>query len=180
MGSPRFLESPRVRATFLRPRWDRLVLGHSGRRPTLDLAMLPSAETTASAPTTFRLSGLNHAARTLAVYASSPGSSSVATQDSLTGGDHLPVRDSNPQGSIVKFQRRPLHRRILLTQAWPGAPFAREIRSHPTCQAPQRLTSLMATYGPREKSSHSGGLTTSQVGTTPVRRCGALQVALEP
>lgn len=66
----------------LRPRQDREP-GHSGLALLIGSTLLPSGGSTTSAPATTFLTRLNRTARSLAVYASSPGSSSVATQDSL-------------------------------------------------------------------------------------------------
>ena len=66
-GTPRFLEGPRVHALLFDP-------GGIGRaRPSCGTPMLPSAVTMASAPATVNVSGLNHTAYALAVYASQPG-----------------------------------------------------------------------------------------------------------
>ena len=66
------------------------------------------------------VSGLIDAAYALAVYASSPGFPSVATQDSLSGWwPPLTGRDLNPLGPKVCFL---LLHGFPLTQALPGAP----------------------------------------------------------
>jgi hypothetical protein len=67
------------------------------------------------------LSGLNHAAYTLAVYASQPPSPTVHARLAPGWWSSLAGRDSNPLGPFVKFPPYPLHG-ILLTQAFPGAP----------------------------------------------------------
>ena len=66
-GPPRFLGDPRVRAPFSDPD------GASAPDP-LGASVVPSTFLTVSASAMFSLSGLHHAARTLAVYASQPGS----------------------------------------------------------------------------------------------------------
>ena len=84
----------------------------------LNASVLPSATTTASAPTT-PLSRLNHTACSLAVYASSPRSP-VATQDSLpTASQALSGGTVYPLGSSARFQS--LLHLILPAQACPGA-----------------------------------------------------------
>ena len=66
-----------------------------------------------------RLSGLNHTASALAVYAS-PYGSHRRTQDSLPLSANSTERDFNPQDSYERFLRRLLHRiplsRTYLTQ----------------------------------------------------------------
>jgi hypothetical protein len=75
---------------------------------------------TTSAPTTSTLTGLNHTACPLAVYASSPPLP-TATQDSLLGcWPALPGGIGYPLGSSARFQSS-LHL-ILLAQALPVAP----------------------------------------------------------
>jgi hypothetical protein len=75
----------------LRPRQEREP-GHSGRALLIGSTLLPSVASTTSAPVNSCLTGLIRTARSFAVYASSPGSSSVATQDSLpAGGPPWPV-----------------------------------------------------------------------------------------
>ncbi len=69
-------------------------------------------------------SGLNHAAYTLAVYASQPSSRTVHARLASGWWSSLAGRDSNPLGPFVKFQPCPLHG-VLLTQAFPGAPESR-------------------------------------------------------
>jgi hypothetical protein len=69
-------------------------------------------------------SGLNHAACTLAVYASQPPSPTVHARLAPGWWSSLAGRDSNPLGPFVTFQPCPLHG-ILLTQALPGAPKSR-------------------------------------------------------
>ena len=70
------------------------------------------------------LSGLNHMAFALVVYASQlsfPSQNCTATQDSLpAGGQPLPDGIGYPQDYSVKFQSLHLPD-FLLTQAWPGA-----------------------------------------------------------
>src|ERR1019366_9499860 len=77
------------------------------------------AAATARAPTIRRLSGLNHTASALAVYAS-PHGSHRRTQDSLPLSANSTERDFNPQDSYERFPRRLLHRiplsRTYLTQ----------------------------------------------------------------
>jgi hypothetical protein len=80
-----------------------------------DASVLPSATTTASAPTS-PLSRLNHTACSLAVYASSPRLL-AATQDALpTAGQALSGGTGYPSGSHARFQS-PLHL-ILPAQAF--------------------------------------------------------------
>jgi hypothetical protein len=67
------------------------------------------AAATARAPTIRRLSGLNHTASALAVYAS-PHGSHRRTQDSLPLSANSTERDFNPQDSYERFPRRFLHR----------------------------------------------------------------------
>ena len=67
------------------------------------------AAATARAPTIRRLSGLNHTASALAVYAS-PHGSHRRTQDSLPLSANSTERDFNPQDSYERFLRRFLHR----------------------------------------------------------------------
>ena len=94
--------------------------GHSGEPYLFDATILPSAITTASAPAV-DISGLNHAACTLAVYASQPRSPVDHARLATGWWPTLAGRDLNPQGPYVKFLScRDLHN-VLLTQAWPGA-----------------------------------------------------------
>src|SRR5262249_40142205 len=66
-GPPRFLEDPNVNVPLLSDP------GGPLRSATAALSMLPSAFSTTSAPTRTVISGLNHMARSLAVYASQGG-----------------------------------------------------------------------------------------------------------
>lgn len=94
--------------------------GHSGEPYLFDATILPSAISTASAPTV-DISGLNHAACTLAVYASQPRSPADHARLATGWWPTLAGRDLNPLGPYVKFQLcRDLHN-VLLTQASPGA-----------------------------------------------------------
>jgi hypothetical protein len=83
-------------------------------------SMLPSAQRTASAPTTMLISGLNHTARPFAVYASQSGL--LHRHARLASGwlANLSGRGLLPAGS----QRKVSDHLILLSQASPGAPFA--------------------------------------------------------
>jgi hypothetical protein len=63
-GPPTFLGNPLCSCPALGPRWD------PSAQSSLAFRVLPSAITTASAPTTSDLSGLYHTACSLAVYAS--------------------------------------------------------------------------------------------------------------
>lgn len=83
-------------------------------------SMLPSAISMASAPTRNSLSGLNHTAYMLAVYASPTGSPLFDARLASGWWPTLTGRDSNPLGPIARFQLV-LHG-ILLAQASPGAP----------------------------------------------------------
>ena len=81
--------------------------------------MLPSATITASAPTIRFISGLDHTAYTLPVYASQRGLPRYhATLGS--GCRHTwPGRTGYPLGSNEKFQR--CSHLLPISQAWPGA-----------------------------------------------------------
>ena len=65
--------------------------------------MLPSAYLNSVGSHDQILRGLNHAARSLAVYASQRRSPD-ATQDSLPAGDHLCRTGLSPAGSLMRFQ----------------------------------------------------------------------------
>lgn len=84
-------------------------------------ALLPSGLQTPSAPTMSRISGLNHAAWTLAVYAS-PQQLPTAAQDSLpAGGQPLPGGLNGPLGPSRNFMAASMPP-IPSDQASPGAP----------------------------------------------------------
>jgi len=91
-GPPRFLGYPCTRAPFFDP-------------GAAACAVLPSAFLTASACHVW-FSGLDRAARVLAVYASQPGLPSVAAQDSLPAASFGPWPDGDfrPAGFHVRFQ----------------------------------------------------------------------------
>ena len=67
---PRSRGTPVLACSALRPRWDRAALAKSRARQPLGG---PSVPRTTSAPTMIRITGLNHAACKLAVYASQRG-----------------------------------------------------------------------------------------------------------
>src|SRR5215217_6549745 len=114
-GPPRFLENPRMHAAFFDP-GRTFEPGPFGRCPTHRLDGFAFRCFDGLGSCHFSLSRLNRAAFTLAVYASQPGLPSVATQDSLPAWwPTFAGRDSNPLGSIVRFQECLLHF-ILLTQ----------------------------------------------------------------
>src|SRR5207245_8504184 len=81
-----------------------------------DVVGAAPAMSTTKAPTTSHLSGLNHTALALAVYASS-GASGHATQDLLPVVGHSTVRDLDPQDSYERFPSCFLHL-ILPSQAF--------------------------------------------------------------
>jgi len=107
----------RIHAVALRPRWDL-------RARPYGASVLPSAVSTASAPTTISISRLNDAACMLAVYASQPRLS-VDVQPRKTrfrpvaslGRAGLATRRGAPKG----FSHCSGHG-VLLSQALPGAP----------------------------------------------------------
>ena len=83
---------------LFRPRWDRT------RQADFSVSMLPSATTTASAPTTTGLSRLSHTACTLAVYASQHGSPHDHARLASGCWPALPGGIGYPQGSDERFQ----------------------------------------------------------------------------
>ena len=103
-GSPRFLENPRVHASLFDP--GRISgPGHSGGALLIGPADVAFCCLDGLGSCHFPISGLNHAAFTLAVYASRPGSPSVVAQDSLPAWwPTFAGRDFNPLGSIVRFR----------------------------------------------------------------------------
>jgi len=85
--------------------------------------MLPSAPTTASAPPTTLISGLNRTARPLAVYASQPGSPRIRARLASGCWPALPGWDFHPPGPATRFQGGPLgipssSSRLRLAQGW--------------------------------------------------------------
>ena len=105
------------------PLYERALLSDPGGTSALGhyrASMLPSAQRTASAPTTMLISGLNHTARPFAVYASQSGL--LHRHARLASGwlANLSGRGWLPAGS----QRKVSDHLILLSQASPGAPFA--------------------------------------------------------
>ena len=101
----------------LRPRWSGDVL------VSRDVAVLPSVALKTSAPTITVITGLNHTAYGLAVYASQ-SRSPVPTQDSLPAGDHDLGRSGfSPAGLQRRFQFNSSHPP---SPSFPGAP----MRSH--------------------------------------------------
>jgi len=67
---PRSRGTPVLTCSALRPRWDRATLAMTCARQPFGG---PSVPRNTSAPTSFRITGLNHAACKLAVYASQGG-----------------------------------------------------------------------------------------------------------
>jgi hypothetical protein len=102
------------------PHYERALLFDPGGTSALDhcrASMLPSAKLTASAPTRTVISGLNHTAHSLAVYASQDGLSHRHARLASGWLASLSGRGWLPAG----FQRKVSGHPILLSQASPGA-----------------------------------------------------------
>ena len=110
--------------------------------PPRGARLLPSDSVTSSAPTLIFVSGLNHTACSLAVYASRLSFSPTGIVQPRKTRFRLVVNLCRaglaPARSLVKFPRY-LHR-FLLTQALPGAKLIEMVR-----QSAQRFSSTMVT-----------------------------------
>jgi hypothetical protein len=111
-GSRRFLGSPCARASALDPGRPVVV------RPTSTTTARPSTVDTVSAPAITAISGLDHAARALAVYASPKGLPPPAQDSLLAARPALPGGWARPaSGSVMKFRLRSSSSRLCLPHA---------------------------------------------------------------
>ena len=124
-GSPRFLWSPRVRAELFDP-------GGAGHTRPLGCAGTAFHLTDGVGPRDEMVSGLNHTARKLAVYASQGGSLLHHARLATGRRPRFAGRDWLPAGLLRRFQPCISHG-IPLPQASPGAPVIHPIPSLGHC-----------------------------------------------
>jgi len=164
-GLPGSWGTPLCTCPAPRPRWA------GTARLTTAAPVLPSDVRTTSAPR-FRLSGLTHAARTLAVYASPRGLPQRDARLASGCSTSLAGRGWLPAGSLYEVSDQVMV--ILLVQAWPGAPGRpADLSGYPDSRTRRPHTGLSARADIGLPGRHTpGGTLKTDVSTRPDRLLG--------